>query len=85
MRAILSSLSNDAADYLDDSYLLDKWPQILKKNGPFSALQVALQQWIKHSDKSVVLFFDEVDALVGDTLISLLRQLRSGYTKCIGL
>jgi hypothetical protein len=27
----------------------------------------------------VVLFLDEVDALVGDTLISVLRQLRAGY------
>jgi hypothetical protein len=27
-----------------------------------------------------VLFLDEVDALVGDTLISLLRQLRAGYS-----
>jgi hypothetical protein len=26
-----------------------------------------------------VLFLDEVDALVGDTLVSLLRQIRSGY------
>ncbi|MBF0235909.1 MAG: hypothetical protein HQK65_23180, partial [Desulfamplus sp.] len=28
-----------------------------------------------------VLLLDEVDALVGDTLISLLRQLRGGYTQ----
>ena len=27
-----------------------------------------------------MLFIDEVDSLVGDTLISLLRQIRSGYT-----
>jgi len=29
----------------------------------------------------LVLFIDEVDSLVGDTLISLLRQLRSGYDR----
>ena len=29
--------------------------------------------------KPLVLFLDEVDALVGDTLISLLRQIRAGY------
>jgi len=28
-----------------------------------------------------VLFLDEVDALVGDTLISLLRQIRAGYAQ----
>jgi predicted nuclease of predicted toxin-antitoxin system len=37
-------------------------------------------QWCRQSEKDVVLFIDEVDSLVGDTLISLLRQLRSGYT-----
>jgi len=31
------------------------------------------------SSKPIVLFLDEVDALVGDTLISLLRQIRAGY------
>ena len=32
-------------------------------------------------EKPLVLLLDEVDALVGDTLISLLRQLRAGYPK----
>jgi len=40
-----------------------------------------LQHWTETSDKPTVLFLDEVDALVGDTLISLLRQLRAGYTQ----
>jgi len=31
-------------------------------------------------DKPLILFLDEIDSLVGDTLISVLRQLRSGYT-----
>ncbi|MEM7181224.1 MAG: AAA-like domain-containing protein [Spirochaetota bacterium] len=29
----------------------------------------------------VVLFIDEIDSLIGDTLISVLRQLRAGYTQ----
>ena len=29
----------------------------------------------------MVLLLDEVDALVGDTLISLLRQIRAGYAQ----
>ncbi len=33
------------------------------------------------SEKLTVLFLDEVDTLIGDTLISLLRQIRSGYNK----
>jgi len=30
-------------------------------------------------DKPLVLFIDEIDALVGDSLVSILRQIRSGY------
>ena len=36
---------------------------------------------VQESDKPVVLLLDEVDALVGDTLVSLLRQLRRGYNQ----
>ena len=38
-----------------------------------------LKQWTVTSGKPTVLFIDEIDALVGDTLISVLRQLRAGY------
>lgn len=40
-----------------------------------------LQQWARLSGKPTVLLLDEVDALVGDTLISLLRQIRAGYAQ----
>jgi predicted AAA+ superfamily ATPase len=39
-----------------------------------------LQFWAQKSDKPLIIFFDEIDSLVGDTLISVLRQLRTGYT-----
>jgi hypothetical protein len=83
MRTILNVLANDAADYIGDLFFKDKipWRQILEQSGEFSALQDALKLWAKHSEKPIVLFLDEADALVGDTLISLLRQLRSGYPK----
>jgi hypothetical protein len=38
-----------------------------------------LTRWCAQSPLPLVLLLDEVDALVGDTLISLLRQLRAGY------
>ena len=40
-----------------------------------------LTYWTQHSSKPTVLLLDEVDALVGDTLISLLRQIRAGYAQ----
>nr|NIM16867.1 AAA family ATPase [Candidatus Aminicenantes bacterium]NIM83593.1 AAA family ATPase [Candidatus Aminicenantes bacterium]NIN22997.1 AAA family ATPase [Candidatus Aminicenantes bacterium]NIN46734.1 AAA family ATPase [Candidatus Aminicenantes bacterium]NIN89640.1 AAA family ATPase [Candidatus Aminicenantes bacterium] len=81
IRTVLNVLADDAVDYLEDTFLKDNWTQIFDENGEYSALQKALKLLAKHSEKPVVLFIDEVDSLVGDTLISLLRQLRSGYAK----
>ena len=39
------------------------------------------QRWAQQSDKPLVLMIDEIDALVGDTLIAVLRQLRAGYAQ----
>lgn len=43
-------------------------------------LQVFLSWWATHAGKPLSIFIDEIDSLIGDTLISVLRQLRSGYT-----
>ena len=46
--------------------------------GPGGALSLALSRWAAADRKPLVLLIDEIDALVGDTLLSVLRQLRSG-------
>ncbi|HSC24681.1 MAG TPA: hypothetical protein VLB80_00490 [Candidatus Babeliales bacterium] len=38
-----------------------------------------MQAWSTELIKPIILFIDEIDSLVGDTLISVLRQLRAGY------
>jgi hypothetical protein len=38
-----------------------------------------LKAWCKSQEKPIVLFIDEIDALMDDVLISVLRQLRDGY------
>ncbi|MCK5679396.1 AAA-like domain-containing protein [bacterium] len=48
---------------------------------PHDRLQALLSYWAHISDKPVVLFLDEADALIGDTLVSLLRQIRAGYNQ----
>ncbi len=45
-----------------------------------NALNEFLTFWAQNSKRPLVLFIDEIDSLVGDTLISVLRQLRAGYT-----
>jgi Cdc6-like AAA superfamily ATPase len=44
-----------------------------------NALRAILSYLSQTLTKPVVLFVDEIDALVGDSLVSVLRQLRSGY------
>ncbi len=40
-----------------------------------------LTSWAERSPRPVVLFLDEIDSIMGRTLISVLRQLRSGYRR----
>lgn len=55
----------------------------LKKitNNPYSALYEFLRNWSQIAPKPIVLFIDEIDSLIGDTLISVLRQIRTGYVE----
>lgn len=80
IRTILDILANNAENYLGDTFLKDQWIDIFEKSGEFSAFQNTLNLWARHNQKPLILFIDEIDTLVGDTLISVLRQLRSGYT-----
>jgi len=44
-----------------------------------NSLNEFFSYWAQNSTKPIILFIDEIDSLVGDTLISVLRQLRAGY------
>ncbi|MDX9723954.1 MAG: ATP-binding protein [Myxococcota bacterium] len=46
---------------------------------PHVGLTQYLSTWASLCPRPLVIFFDEVDALQGEVLISLLRQLRDGY------
>ena len=78
IRAILSILSA-RAQLLGDNFLHTAWPDILATSGPNDALRDALTQWCMADPTPLVLLIDEIDSLVGDTLLSVLRQLRAGY------
>ncbi len=47
--------------------------------GPENALKGLLIRWCVANPVPLVLLVDEIDSLVGDTLLSVLRQLRAGY------
>ena len=78
MRAVLSSLAL-SAQLLGDDSLEDVWPDMLAKAGANNALRQVLARWCVVDPTPLVLLVDEIDSLVGDTLLSVLRQLRAGY------
>ena len=81
MRAILGALASWARTTLGDGFLDEEWSGILAKHGPAGALGEALARWSEADARPLVLFVDEIDSLVGDTLLSVLRQLRAGYVR----
>jgi hypothetical protein len=77
-RAILDAIRVAAIDAQLGRELAppDPWP-----SAPASRLlHQALRIWAAQCPLPLVLFFDEIDSLVGRSLISVLRQLRDGYT-----
>ena len=78
IRAILSMMASRAL-LLGDDYLDRVWPDMLAKVGPNDALRHVLMHWCVANPVPLVLLVDEIDSLVGDTLLSVLRQLRAGY------
>ena len=78
-RTVLAGLASRARLTLGDEFLGQIWPGILAEVGPDFALQEALTRWAAASPKPLVLLIDEIDALIGDALLSVLRQLRAGY------
>ncbi len=81
IRAILSELGSAARVYLGDQTLEALWPAIWREHGGFNALGEVLTRWAEGNAKPLVLLIDEIDALIGDTLIAVLRQLRAGYAR----
>jgi len=81
IKAILSATASRAEHHLQDPFLSENFNDILEKSGEDNALNEALATLSIHLAKPLVLLIDEIDALIGDTLISVLRQIRSGYDK----
>ncbi|MGQ0709820.1 MAG: AAA-like domain-containing protein [Rhodoferax sp.] len=87
--AVAATLSMvQAMESAADLYWEDDFPQAaqlareqLQTPATGEGLRRLLQAWSRASDKPLVIFLDEVDALVGDALISLLRQVRAGYAQ----
>lgn len=78
LKAICYEIANRMKFHLQDNFLADK---ISTTNINYSSLNSVLSDISVHFKQPFILFIDEIDSLIGDTLISVLRQLRSGYDK----
>jgi len=81
MATIVTDIAAWASDGVGDTQAPALAREVLAQTPSGSALGVFLSRWCARLERPLVLLLDEVDALIGDTLISLLRQLRAGYTK----
>ncbi|MGQ4599521.1 AAA family ATPase [Nocardia sp. R6R-6] len=77
-RAILDRIRNAAriAELPSDLLPPSSWPDA----APGTMLGNALSAWVDQCPRPLVLFFDEIDALRDASLVSVLRQLRDGFT-----
>ena len=79
MRAMLGELARRARVTLGDETPDRLRAAALESEGEDGALIDVLSRWAEADPRPLVLLIDEVDTLVGDTLLSVLRQLRAGY------
>ncbi|MBN1168013.1 MAG: ATP-binding protein [Methanospirillaceae archaeon] len=79
MRAILSGMLRRVNIIFPDIVTSLDLEKIILQNGPYDAMGAFFALLSARLDKPFILMIDEIDALVGDTLISVLRQIRAGY------
>ncbi|MFT3766909.1 MAG: AAA family ATPase [Minicystis sp.] len=73
--ALLTDMRSRAGIELPPELQPPPWPDA----PALSILGEAIKSWAHASPRPLVLFFDEIDALRGESLRSVLRQLRAGY------
>ena len=79
MGAIASQIAREARYTLGDSATADAADALDTTRRPHDALGTLLDRWARAAEAPLVLLIDEIDAMVGDSLVSVLRQLRAGY------
>ena len=79
IRAILHRLATAATRAFGDDSFSREWRSVTDGCEPGDLLRTALGHWAASDPKPLVLLLDEVDSLRGETLLSVLHQLRAGY------
>ena len=81
MGAIASQIAREARYTLNDPATAEAAEALDTTRRPDDALGTLLETWTRAAQAPLVLLIDEIDAMVGDSLVSVLRQLRAGYVR----
>ena len=79
MRTVLGRLASQARMTLGDEFLDGVFRDLLARYAPDEVLLETLTRWAGTDETPLVLLIDEIDMLIGDSLLAVLRQLRTGY------
>ncbi len=79
MGVIASEIALEAEGTLGDKATAQAADELDTTVRPHTALRTLLWTWARAAPSPLVLLIDEIDALFGDALVSVLRQLRTGY------
>ena len=79
MQALLGEIGTRARRVLADNFVDRSKLALATEFGPHTCFAECLTRWAEVDPKPLVLLIDEIDTLVGDTLLSVLRQLRLRY------
>ncbi|PCJ17058.1 MAG: hypothetical protein COB02_14475 [Candidatus Cloacimonadota bacterium] len=74
--AVVLEILNNQLNFLSSNELFGQDVDV-KQN--IYSFQKFLSDWSRNNKKPIVLIIDEIDSLIGDGLLSILRQLRAGY------
>jgi len=79
VKAIIGEIKKRMGMLVVTKDIIDGINDVYNEMDAESGLNMALTYLAKTIDKPLIFFIDEIDALIGDTLVSVLRQVRSGY------
>lgn len=78
-RSVIGVIVREATLILKNNLAKDISDTLLKGENQTDLIAAFLSNLSTVLDRPLILFLDEIDALVGDSLVSVLRQIRSGY------
>jgi hypothetical protein len=73
--AILGAIRQRALIDLPEELRPPAWPE----SAALMKINTGLSAWAQACPRPIVLFMDEIDSVIGTSLISVLRQIRDGY------